>query len=594
MAGKRIARRLIATVTLLVSLLPAVAARPASAYPAFVEFTVGELGPLGPIVVVGDSVMLGTVLPGGSFEPSLPMLLMTQGWGPVFVKAGAGFSSGLMIDANNGANAASWVRRNRAETGGASAYVVVLGNNDTGHCGSDVACSQASIRHMLSAIGPGADVWWSKITMPQVRQQASWNGALDSVSAAEGNLHVWDWPAIQTSLRIPLTDDGVHLQTPEAYRKRSGLMADDIATWLGRLRSVEGSALEPLAALESSTPPTGFRSRVASRVLDTRSDPSGRGRTGRPLAVDLSAVVPAGSTAVSINLTVDDPADDGFLTAYACGSPRPSTSNLNYRAHQARGSHAIVALRADRRVCVDTSSDADVIVDVQGAFVTGGDLLVPQAPARVADTRSTGRATTIEVPIDPAARAVAANLTATGAAKGGFLTAYACGTGVPTVSNVNFDAGETIAGAAYIATGPNHRICVTASAPVDVIIDITGTFGPSGTLRFTPALPNRRLDTRTGIGGIRGPTAPGDELEVSAVPANARAVTGTITLLASGSNAFLTAFPCGSPLPLTSSVNAPSGAVIANSVTVGTTAGNLCIASSAGARVLFDTTGWWS
>jgi hypothetical protein len=591
MAGKRLARLLVAIA--LIS-LPVVVATPAAAYPAFVEFTVGDLGPRGPIVVIGDSVMLGTVLPGGSFEPSLPTLLLAQGWGPVYVKAGAGFSSGLMIDATNGANAASWVRRNRADTGGASAYVVVLGNNDTGHCGSDVACAQASIRHMLAAIGPGGDVWWSKITMPQARSQASWNGALDSVSASAENLHVWDWPTVQSSLRIPLTDDGVHLQTPEAYRKRSALMAEDIATWLGRLRSVEGPALQPLMALDSSRPASGFRPLVATRVLDTRSDLSGRGRTARSLAVDMSALAPVGSTAVSVNLTVDDPADDGFLTAYPCGSTRPDTSNVNYRAHQARGSHAIVAVRADRRLCVETSSDTDVIVDLQGVFNATGDLLAPQAPERVADTRTSGRATTIEIPFDPAVRAVAANITATGAAKGGYLTAYACGTGVPTVSNVNFDAGETVAGAAYIATGTSHRICVTTSTPADVIVDITGTFDPTGSLHFTPAVSNRRLDTRTGVGGVRGISAPGDQLEVSAVPSNARAVTGTLTMLASGANAYLSAFPCGTPIPATSNVNAPSGAAIANSVTVATKDGRLCIAASAGARVLFDTTGWWS
>jgi hypothetical protein len=513
----------------------------------------------------------------------------------VYVKAAAGLLTGRTLDARHGANAASWVARNRLETGGAAAYVVVLGNNEVAQCGSDTLCAEASIRYMVATIGVGADVWWSKITMPVPRVQAAWNEALDRVSDAEPNLQSWDWPAQQAASRIALTDDRVHLSTPEGYQKRSTLMATDIATWLGRLRPVAGPPLDALRALAPADAASGFRTLVATRVLDTRAAPSGTRRAAGSLTVDLSAVVPSGSVAGSLNLTVDDPSDDGFLTAYPCGTPAPPTSNLNYRAHQARGSHAIVALGADRRLCIETSSDTDVIVDVQGAFTSsGGDLFAPQAPVRVADTRATGRATTIEVPVDPSVRAVAVNITATGAAKGGYLTAYPCGATVPTVSNVNFDSGETVAGAAYVATGPSHKVCVTTSTPVDAIIDVTGTFGPNGALRFTPALPNRRLDTRGGIGGLRGSTAPGDQLEISAAPLMARAVTGTLTLLASGSNAYLTAFPCGTLLPLTSNVNASSGTAIANSITVATTDGRLCIGSSAGAHVLFDTTGWWS
>jgi hypothetical protein len=127
-----------------------------------------------------------------------------------------------------------------------------------------------------------------------------------------------------------------------------------------------------------------------------------------------------------------------------------------------------------------------------------------------------------------------------------------------------------------------------------VIVDITGTFGPSGTLRFTPAVPSRRLDTRSGQGGYRGVMAPGDRVTFAVAPPTAGAVTGTLTLLAAGPNAYLTAFPCFGTPPGTSSVNAPPGAIVANSVTVGSADGNVCVTSSAGAKVLFDTTGWWA
>jgi hypothetical protein len=564
----------------------------AAAVPYFVEFTVGNLGPRGPIALVGDSVLLGSVTDETSYAPSLPTLLMAQGWGPVFVKAGGGFSSGLLLDRSNGANSAEWVARNRRDTGGAPVYVVVLGNNDTGLCGSDAPCAESSIRHILTAIGPGADVWWSKIVLDRPSRQTIWNEALDRAAAAASNLKLWDWPAVQAATRIPLSDDRVHLATPAGYRQRSALMADDILLQFGRVRSVPA---EPLAPLRSAGPAAGFRALVPSRVADTRSSRLGRVHPGQPLVVDLASVTPEGSTAVSVNLTAVEPADDGFLSAYACGSSPPATSNLNYRAQQTRGSHAIVAIDAHRRLCVASSADTDVIVDLQGSFaLTDSELFAPQMPYRAIDTRTTGRAGTVSVAVPPEVRAVAVNLTATGASAAGYLTASDCSAAVPAVSNVNFGPSETIAGAAFVVVGPDHRFCVTSSAATDVIVDITGTFGSHGHLRFTPAVPSRRLDTRTGIDGHRGLTAPGEHMTIDAVPPQSRAVTGTLTLLASGTNAYLTAFPCATDAPITSNVNAPSGAIVANSVTVGTTNGVLCVATSAGAKVLFDTTGWWS
>jgi hypothetical protein len=595
-AGARRFRHLLLSAILVGSVAVANPSR-ASAGPYFVEFTVGSVGPRGPIVLVGDSVLLGSTTDETSYAPSLPSLLIAQGWGPVYVKAGGGFSTGLLLGRTNGANSAEWVMRNRRETGGAPAYVVVLGNNDTGLCGSDSACMEASIRFMLSAIGPGPDVWWSKITLDRQSRQVMWNDTLSKVAADVDNLQLWDWPAVQAATGIRLSDDRVHLAAPVDYRRKSALMADDVTGWLGRLRPAPGEA--PVS-LQSSGPASGFRAVVPSRVADTRSSPRGRLRAGAALTVDLSASIPVGAVAASVNLTAVEPTDDGFLSVFPCGSSPPPTSNLNYRAQQTRGAQAVVAVGADRHFCVRSSSEADVIVDLQGVFaLADGDLFAPQPPVRLIDTRSTGRAASVSMAVDPSVRAVAVNLTATGATNAGYLTAYGCGATVPSVSNVNFGPGETIAGSAFVAVGPDHRFCVTASANVDVIVDVTGTFGEAGTLRFTPALPSRRLDTRSGLGGRRGLSAPGEQIEVAAAPPTAGAVTGTLTLLASGSNAFLTAFPCAAttpsgPPPSTSNVNAPSGSTVANSITVGATDGHICVASSSGAKVLFDATGWWS
>ena len=86
----------------------------------------------------------------------------------------------------------------------------------------------------------------------------------------------------------------------------------------------------------------------------------------------------------------------------------------------------------------------------------------------------------------------------------------------------------------------------------------------------------------------------GQVLDVRVAPPGAAAVTGTLTIVAPTGDGYLSAFGCGTP-PTTASVNAPSGAIVANGVTVGLAAeGRLCVRSFTTAHAVFDTTGWWS
>ncbi len=132
------------------------------------------------------------------------------------------------------------------------------------------------------------------------------------------------------------------------------------------------------------------------------------------------------------------------------------------------------------------------------------------------------------------------------------------------------------------------------NSPVDVIVDITGVFSATSTLRFTPVAPTRMVDTRVGTGGWRGHQGVGQTIEIGAAPDAALAVTGTITLVNPAVSGYLTGTVCGQPVGVTSSVNGAGGSVMANSLTVGVSpGGNLCITSLVASHTLFDTTGWW-
>jgi hypothetical protein len=163
------------------------------------------------------------------------------------------------------------------------------------------------------------------------------------------------------------------------------------------------------------------------------------------------------------------------------------------------------------------------------------------------------------------------------------------------VSNVNWQPGETVAGAVFVPVAADGTFCVFTSSPTDVIVDVTGVFSTTNALRFTPVTPTRMVDTRLGVGGWRGHPGVGQTIEIGAATEAAVAVTGTITIVDPGIAGYLTGTTCGQPVGATSSVNGAGSSVMANSLTIGLSpGGNICITSSVTSHVLFDTTGWWT
>ena len=87
----------------------------------------------------------------------------------------------------------------------------------------------------------------------------------------------------------------------------------------------------------------GFQALTPVRVFDSRpGEPDGavaiakqRYGGGNIVQVRVGTVpgVPADASAVSLNVTVTDPSDNGFVTVYPCGD-RPLSSNVNFAAGQ--------------------------------------------------------------------------------------------------------------------------------------------------------------------------------------------------------------------------------------------------------------------
>jgi hypothetical protein len=575
----------VATLSLQSMLVLGVSAPPptVSAAESESQIDVAQAGPLGAITVIGDSVLVGATI-----APTLPTILAEQGWGPIRFRAGLGYSAGNYQPADSTFSSANWIRWWRAAGWDAPNVAVNLGNNDIGFCerGGVAECA-VSIRYLLDVIGPDHTVWWSKITRPF--DGVAYNQALDLVASERSNLRLWDWPAAQQANAVALGPDHIHLRDGPAYRTRSVLMAADITGQLAVGERTGTDAPLPIA----SGDPVEYQPLPPVRVLDTRTTAT-RLSAGQERVVDLSTFVPAGTRAVAVNLTSVDPATDGFLTGYACGVQRPGVSSANYTARTNRGAQAVLPVSPDRTLCVFTSASADLIVDIQGAFVPDATRFSPVTPQRLLDTRHSGRSSVMTVAAPPGADAVALNLTVTGSGAAGYLTAYPCGDTMPVVSNVNFGVGETIAGAAYVPIGAGGTVCLFTNTPVDVVVDLTGTFSADGALHFTPAVPTRVYDTRDGVGGWTPIHGGGQTIDVRVAPAEAVAVTGTLTIVTPSRDGFLTAYGCGA-VPPTSNVNAPRAGVLANAVTVVLAGdGRLCIRALAATHVVFDTTGWWA
>jgi hypothetical protein len=248
-----------------------------------------------------------------------------------------------------------------------------------------------------------------------------------------------------------------------------------------------------------------FTALVPARLADTRApggstvdDASAGGGTvtaGQTLVVPVAGRggVPAGATAVSLNLTAVGPHASGYATVWPCDQPQPNASNVNYGAGVTIPNAVLTKLAGDGTVCIYTYAAMDVLVDVNGSF-SGATTFLSLVPARVADTRSPnatidgvasgggaiGAGATLRVPIagrggvPTTATAVSLNVTAVDPGGSGYATVWPCDQSQPNASNLNFGAGQTIPNAVLTKLAADGSVCVFTSASTHLLIDVNG------------------------------------------------------------------------------------------------------------------------
>ncbi|WP_406112903.1 PKD domain-containing protein [Kitasatospora purpeofusca] len=271
-----------------------------------------------------------------------------------------------------------------------------------------------------------------------------------------------------------------------------------------------------------ATAGTEFTPYGPTRLLDTRDGtgaPAARVQPWGETSVKIAgnAGIPAGVTAVALNLTVVDPTGGaGHVIAYPSGEDRPETSNVNYTAGQTVPNLAIVPVGADGYVNLANrgGAEVDLLADVAGYFTSSEAAgYTAVGPTRLVDTRevlrhpvsgwtpiSVGVAGQAGVPAG--ARAVALNVTVTNTKSDGHLTVYPGNAPAPSVSNLNFRSGQTVANAVIVPLDASGRIQLLngSSGWADMIVDVVGYYGDDGSA-YVPSSPVRLADTRDVEGG---------------------------------------------------------------------------------------------
>jgi hypothetical protein len=255
----------------------------------------------------------------------------------------------------------------------------------------------------------------------------------------------------------------------------------DVAGWFSGLPAGNDGRFQPV---------------VPTRILDTRNGGTALG-TGASVDVAVAGqggVPAAGAEAAVVNVAATNTTDAGFLTLHPAGEPRPTAANLNFGPSETVSNRAIVKLGQGGRLTIfNGRGSADVVVDVCGWFTDrsqagSSGVFTALPPARLLDTAHSGAPPlvgggTADVQVAGQAGvptvgigAVVLNVCVHSSAAAGFLTVFRAGAAQPTVSDLNFGAGEVRPNLVVAPVSAAGKVSLFASTGCHVVIDVAGWF----------------------------------------------------------------------------------------------------------------------
>ncbi len=232
----------------------------------------------------------------------------------------------------------------------------------------------------------------------------------------------------------------------------------------------------------------------------------------------------------------------------------------------------------------------------------------PPLQARTARSFPIPQQTPCDIPATAAAYSLNVTLVPIGGQSVGFLTIWPTGESQPIISTMNSWDGRFKANAAIVPAGTQGAVSVFASDTTNVVLDIDGYFEPvsGSTLAFYPLTPCRVADTRWATGDLGGPYLKKNQerdfpvLDASAcnIPDTALAYSLNFTVVPRSDQVWVfTAWPYrpGQSQPGTSTLNAPTGTVVANAAILPAgTGGEIATSASADTDLAIDINGYFA
>jgi N-acetylmuramoyl-L-alanine amidase len=247
----------------------------------------------------------------------------------------------------------------------------------------------------------------------------------------------------------------------------------------------------------SSDAGSRFNPVTPSRLMDTRDGTGGTtgpvtaGQTVPLQVTGGSTGIPAGVTAVVMNVTAVSPTATGHLIVYPDGTAQPGTSSLNFPANTTIPNLVTVPVVNGTVDFFDSAGNVDILADITGYYAATGSAFRSTGPTRIMDTRSgTGGVkgavaggATIDLVMTglggvPATgvSAVVMNVTAVSPTATGHVIVYPNDGPRPNTSSLNFPAGQTIANLVVVPVVNGRAAFYNSAGSVNLLADVTGFY----------------------------------------------------------------------------------------------------------------------
>jgi hypothetical protein len=241
-----------------------------------------------------------------------------------------------------------------------------------------------------------------------------------------------------------------------------------------------------------------FRPTKTLRLYDSRRDPAGALAAGavRTISMPTLAGIPAASmTGALLNVTALSARGSGSLTVQSLDATRDSAT-VRYAPGAPVKNRAVARLENGTFKVTARDAVTHVVVDVVGwwapAEVARGRLYQPRAAAKVLDTRKgvgvrrgrvgPGGVITVKVagkgkPVPGSARAVVMNVTAMGATRATYVTAWPNGMKRPAFPDLSVPAWRTTANLVVVRVGKKDRVRLTnGSGSTNLVGEVVGYY----------------------------------------------------------------------------------------------------------------------